>query len=135
MKYNTYDEIEIELAKIQKRRDELTKEYDYLDTQEETPEVCKRLYQIHDEMKEQVESTIRLVINLLILRYQYMPVILENDSKKLELLEMLYSIIEQDSYLKIIKEEEINDIITFVDKEEFEMSKYCEHYSYLLSLK
>ena len=44
MRYNTYDEIEIELAKIQKRRDELTEEFDYLDTQEETPEVCKRLY-------------------------------------------------------------------------------------------
>ena len=102
MLYNTFEEIEEVIQKIQLRRDELFEEERLLDESLDTSsEKNEKYLQISNELNSLTENVIRCVVNIHILNLRNSD---QNDEiirKKLDIYTEFFTIIEIDGFKKV----------------------------------
>lgn len=129
MLYNTFEEIEEVIQKIQLRRDELFEEERLLDESLDTSnEKNEKYLQISNELNSLTENVIRCVVNIHILNLRNSD---QNDEiirKKLDIYTEFFTIIEIDGFKKVIEEELIDYILGLYDKENMSFKDFNDVY-------
>ena len=129
MLYNTFEEIEEVIQKIQLRRDELFEEERLLDESVDTSnEKNEKYLQISNELNSLTENVIRCVVNIHILNLRNSD---QNDEiirKKLDIYTEFFTIIEIDGFKKVIEEELIDYILGLYDKENMSFKDFNDVY-------
>lgn len=129
MLYNTFEEIEEVIQKIQLRRDELFEEERLLDESVDTSnEKNEKYLQISNELNSLTENVIRCVVNIHILNLRNSD---QNDEiirKKLDIYTEFFTIIEIDGFKKVIEEELIDYILGLYDKENMSFKDFNDAY-------
>ena len=129
MLYNTFEEIEEVIQKIQLRRDELFEKERLLDESVDTSnEKNEKYLQISNELNSLTENVIRCVVNIHILNLRNSD---QNDEiirKKLDIYTEFFTIIEIDGFKKVIEEELIDYILGLYDKENMSFKDFNDVY-------
>jgi len=129
MLYNTFEEIEEVIQKIQLRRDELFEEERLLDESLDTSsEKNEKYLQISNELNSLTENVIRCVVNIHILNLRNSD---QNDEiirKKLDIYTEFFTIIEIDGFKKVIEEELIDYILGLYEKENMSSKDFNDVY-------
>lgn len=129
MLYNTFEEIEEVIQKIQLRRDELFEEERLLDELLDTSsEKNEKYLQISNELNSLTENVIRCVVNIHILNLRNSD---QNDEiirKKLDIYTEFFTIIEIDGFKKVIEEELIDYILGLYEKENMSSKDFNDVY-------
>lgn len=129
MLYNTFEEIEEVIQKIQLRRDELFEEERLLDESLDTSsEKNEKYLQISNELNSLTENVIRCVVNIHILNLRNSD---QNDEiirKKLDIYTEFFTIIEIDGFKKVIEEELIDYILGLYEKENMSSKDFNDAY-------
>lgn len=129
MLYNTFEEIEKVIQKIQLRRDELFEEERLLDESLDTSsEKNEKYLQISNELNSLTENVIRCVVNIHILNLRNSD---QNDEiirKKLDIYTEFFTIIEIDGFKKVIEEELIDYILGLYEKETMSYKDFNDAY-------